>query len=324
MILSDIYGAIEDDLAQVEERLEVALASPTRLVQDLNGYFLRGKGKRVRPALVLLSARNGHFLPDHALRLAAAIELIHMATLIHDDVVDEADLRRGRRTIHRMWGNPVAVLYGDYTWSKALASIADFCTPALTTSLCRAVARMTDGELTQISQRNNLSLTRNDYVDIIERKTASLMAAACESGGIVADLPSSQTTRLREFGRYFGLAFQIVDDALDFTTTEETFGKPIGHDIREKKMTLPVIVAIETLRDADRAALFGTLEKPTLDAADVESLTALLQRHHCIDQALAQARRYADQALEFLSDLPPSPALASLRALTEYVLERDR
>jgi len=324
MTLTEIYGNIESDLSQVEEYLEVALASPNRLVQDLNAYFLRTKGKRVRPALVLLASRIGRAIPDQALRLSCAIELIHMATLVHDDVVDAADVRRGRKTVHVLWGNPVAVLYGDFMWTKSLASVADFASPALTTSLCRAVARMTEGELTQITQRNNLSLTQTDYIDIIERKTASLMATACEAGGIIADLPSSQTERLREFGRYFGLAFQIVDDTLDYAGTAEAFGKPIGHDIREKKMTLPVIHAIETFRGEDRTALFAILEKPSLEMQDVEALVALLRHNGCLDASLDHARRFAAQALDCLADLPPSPSLASLRALTGYVTARDR
>ncbi len=307
------------DLAEVERILSRKLHSAKPHVARLTAHLQHYRGKRLRPALVLLSARaSGSVEPAHHV-LAAAVEMIHTATLVHDDVLDGASLRRHVVTINAGWGNPTSVLLGDMLFSQAfhLTSTVDARACAL---IGEATNRVCEGELHQVSQSGNLSLSEADYFDIIDGKTAELTSCCCRLGALYANAPTDTVERLAEYGRYLGMAFQIADDLLDLTGLEEATGKTLGTDLDQQKMTLPLIHALRELSASDAERLRSLITR-TPDATG--DLLSLLRKSGSLTYARHRAEQFAAQARSNLDLLPDSEFRDVLSDLTEWCIRRE-
>jgi octaprenyl-diphosphate synthase len=314
------FGAVAADLAEVERIFTVKLGSPRHHVARLVAHLDHYRGKRLRPALLLLSARAcGKVTPAHHI-LGAVVEMIHTATLVHDDVLDEAVLRRHARTVNAGWGNQASILLGDMLFSQAfhLASSVD----ARACSIIGAAAsRVCEGELHQITERGNLELSVDDYLDIVDGKTAELTSCCCRLGALYAGADEETVEQLANYGRCLGLAFQISDDLLDLTGLEATTGKTLGTDLAQQKLTLPIIRMLEAV-SADRSAQVRRLilqpDSPR------EMLLPFLQETGALEFARGQAEERADKARACLDGLPTSQSCELLRRLTDWTVRRER
>ncbi|MBM3449700.1 MAG: polyprenyl synthetase family protein [Armatimonadetes bacterium] len=315
--LSQIYAPVQTDLDGLQALFHKELSADDPFLEGLVGSVLETRGKLVRPALTFLSARtSGSPAPETRL-VAAAVELIHVASLIHDDVIDESDLRRGHRTANVRWGNHVAVLLGDYLFAKSFHMFSRVAHRAVATQMALATVRMTQAEILQIKHGSRPHDDESVYFRIVEGKTAQLVSSACASGAYVAGASPERATALGSFGLHWGIAFQIIDDTLDFTSDPTVLGKPIGSDVRGGKMTLPLIHAYRTGTEADRARIAGALSH-----GEASDLLALVSPRGSIEYALDVARSHARSALAIIESLPAGAARDSLAAITEFVLAR--
>lgn len=320
--LPQIYAPIEAELAEVEQILRAELRSEHAYVDELVRYGCLLGGKRLRPALLLLCGKAvGHIKQEH-LMLAAVVELIHTATLVHDDVLDEAETRRHLATVNARWDNKASVLLGDYlfTHSFYLASTAG------STWACQEIGRATnivcEGELRQKGCRGDFSLTEQEYLEIIAAKTAELTACSCRLGAHYGGGSSQLVEQVTQFGRELGIAFQIIDDVLDLQGDEHSTGKSLGTDLEQQKPTLPIIHALRRSESAEADALLAILTGDT--APSREALLPQLQRHGSIEYAYGVARRFATQAMARLDGLDSNDAANTLRLLSTFVVGRSR
>ncbi len=361
MDLDHIYAPVQEDLGELELLLRGELSSDDPFIGELVSHVLTTQGKMIRPALVCLSALAGgraeragnspagsggrspagpgrRSLAEGAdglpaapggertarLGIAGAVELIHVASLIHDDVIDAADLRRGRASVNAVWGNQVAVLLGDYLFSKAFHMLARLHQDEIAAAMAWATVRMSQAEIKQIKYGNRPHTDEAIYFDIIEGKTAQLMSAACRCGALTAGAPEPAADALSRFGLEWGMAFQITDDALDLTATPDRLGKPIGSDIQTGKVTLPIIHALVRAPEADRRRLREILEHADGDRAGIADVQEILARCGAIDHALDVAHTRARRAAAALDPIRRSPARESLLALVDFVTARNR
>jgi len=344
MDLDHIYAPVQEDLGELEQVLRGELSSDDPFIGELVSHVLTTQGKMIRPALVCLSALAGgrteragnspqgaDGLPaapggERAARLgiAGAVELIHVASLIHDDVIDGADLRRGRASVNAVWGNQVAVLLGDYLFSKAFHMLARLHQDEIAAAMAWATVRMSQAEIKQIKYGNRPHTDEAIYFDIIEGKTAQLMSAACRCGALTAGAPEPAADALSRFGLEWGMAFQITDDALDLTATSDRLGKPIGSDIQTGKVTLPIIHALGRAPEADRRRLREILEQADGDRAGIADVREILADCGAIDHALDVAHTRARRAAAALDPIRRSRARESLLALVDFVTARNR
>ena len=321
--LEEIYSPIQEFFPQVEDRIFEILATPNELSSDVIHYFFKAKGKFLRPALVLFGANFGKGIPREVISTAAALEIFHSATLIHDDIIDSAYLRRNLPTVNAKWNPQVAVLVGDYLHDKAIGAIFDTKNDQIVAAFLKTAGIVCDGEILELKEKNNFNLKEETYFTIIERKTAALLATCVESGAILAELAMEQVLALKRFGIYFGMAFQIVDDCLDFMGTENEFGKTLGADLQAGVLTLPLIRLIALLDERGKAEIFSKV-KSGLNNAELGGLLRLLQEHAALDYAISKAREFTDRALLELTIFPDLPTRRSLQNLLRYVIERTR
>ena len=326
MDLASIFAPVRPDLDALDRLLGDELSADDPFVGELVAYILKTRGKLIRPALVCLSALACGGGTSARLEVAGAVELIHVASLIHDDVIDAADLRRGFASVNAIWGNQVAVLLGDYLFSKAFHMLARLHDESVAASVSEATVKMSQAEIKQIKYGNTPHTDETIYFDIIEGKTASLFSAACRCGALTARASEPVAAALAAFGLEWGMAFQITDDALDLTASPEHLGKPIGSDIQTGKVTLPIIHALSRASKADRQRLEEILDGADGDrpAPAREEVEGILTRCDAIEHALAAARARARRAAGLLDRLGESPARESLGALVEFVTARSR
>ncbi|HEY4100260.1 MAG TPA: polyprenyl synthetase family protein [Gemmatimonadales bacterium] len=320
--LSDLQAAIEPRLAQVEVEMRRMIEADFPLISDVNQHLMRMRGKMFRPTLVLLADEATGGPSPHGATLAAVIELIHLATLVHDDAVDHSVLRRGMPTINALFSHQVSVIMGDFLYSRAVVELVRIGDLNALAILARVTNEMTVGEMRQLLAHDPLAFSEDEYDLLITSKTASLISGACETGALGA--PREQRATLARFGERLGQAFQIVDDLLDYTADMSSTGKPSGLDLREHKVTLPLIYALPRFTKVERRHLEALLQNPEPDDAAIASVVAAVAAHGGLEQARERAQRLAAQADEELDSLPETPARASLRASLTYVLERRR
>lgn len=323
LALEDIYQPIQKHLPLVEERILDILATPNELSSEVVCYFFKSKGKFLRPALVLLGASLSGEPPDSAVLTAAALEIFHSATLIHDDIIDSAYLRRNLPTVNAKWSPQVAVLVGDYLHDKAISAIFDTKNEQVIAAFLKTAGVVCDGEILELKEKNNFNLKEEDYLIIIERKTAALLATCVESGAILTGLEMERVAAIRRFGLYFGMAFQIMDDCLDFMGKENEFGKTLGADLQAGVLTLPLIRLIALLDENGKAKIFSKV-KSGLSHTELGELIRLLEEYGALDYAVGRAREFTERAALELAVFPASPARSSLQALLQYVIERNR
>ena len=320
--LADLQEPVRDRLGRVDVEMRRMIENDFPLITDVNRHLLRMRGKMLRPTLVLLADEATGGPSARAETLAAVVELIHLATLVHDDSVDHSALRRGMPTINALFSHQISVIMGDFLYSRAVVELVRLGSLDTLNVLARVTNEMTIGEMRQLLAHDPLAFSEEQYDLLIKAKTASLISGACEVGGLAA--PVAQRTALARFGEKLGMAFQIVDDLLDYTALAEDTGKPSGLDLREHKMTLPLIHALPHFSHGERdlvAALMGNPEPAEAEIAEVVAATA---RHGGLDYARERAQRLIVEADEELQVLPDSPARETLRASLGYVVDRRR
>jgi octaprenyl-diphosphate synthase len=322
--LSQIFEPIRADLEQVDREFVRHVESQVSVIPQIGRYIQTSGGKRVRPAVLLMAARLSGYQGDRAVLYAAVVEFIHTATLVHDDIIDDSALRRGRAAVHSRWGNDITVLLGDYLYIKSMAMALTHDTLDLVRLLCDVTLRMIEGELYQLTKNGDADITEDEHFEIIRRKTAYLFGGCAQIGGMLGGVSAEQEQALQEYGFNLGITFQIVDDMLDFTGDLKAVGKPIGADLREGKMTLPLI---HLLRSGDEVGTKIVRDIISSRAATEEQwaeLLRILKEHRSLDYAFRQAVDYAERAKKMLYAFPPSSERDALLALPDYVLSRDR
>jgi octaprenyl-diphosphate synthase len=318
--LSDLLAA---DMQSVNRIIVDRMQSPVALIPQLAGYIVAAGGKRLRPLLTLAAAELCGYSGDRHHKLAAAVEFIHTATLLHDDVVDESDRRRGQSSANALFGNQASVLVGDFLFSRSFELMVEDGSLDVLRILSRASAVIAEGEVLQLATTNNLNTSEAEYLAVVAAKTAALFAASCEIGGIVANRPAAESAALAQFGLNFGIAFQIVDDVLDYSAREALLGKTIGDDFREGKMTLPVVYAIHRANDAEQVFWRRTLEDTEHRDGDLDHAIALIERHGGFSASIELARKHGALALDALATLPFRPMRPVLASLVEFCIERE-
>lgn len=320
--LSGIQAPIADRLDRVVNEFRRIVVSDFENVGEISDYLLQVRGKLFRPGLLLLCSDVGGKARPEAETFAAVVELIHLATLVHDDAVDHSVLRRGMPTVNALWSHQVAIIMGDFLYSRSVSELARLGDIEPVRILAAASNAMSVGELRQLASCDALDFTERDYELLIESKTASLISAACELGALAGD--PVYRVPLRRYGREMGMAFQIADDLLDYTADEAVTGKPSGIDLREHKVTLPLIATLPRLSPEERAVVDGLFDNPEPGDADIAPVVELVRKHGGLDYAREQALAYARRAAEALEGLPDGPALQALRDSIVYAVERRR
>ncbi len=319
--LPEIQGLVSTDMEAVNRLIRERLASDVVLINQISEHIIAAGGKRLRPMLVLLAARAlGYHGNDH-LQMAAIIEFIHTSTLLHDDVVDESDLRRGRKTANALWGNAASVLVGDFLYSRSFQLMVELDRMPVMRILANTTNAIAEGEVLQLLHVHNPDTDEAAYLRVIERKTAVLFAAATRLGALLAGATEAQQAAMERFGLALGYAFQIADDVLDYTADASTLGKNLGDDLAEGKATLPLIHAL-TRVDADtRARMAAAIEQG--DTGALPEIVDAIRASGSLEYSQRIARTYADEAIAALDTLPESPQLAALRGLAVYSVERE-
>jgi octaprenyl-diphosphate synthase len=321
--LTSIARPVADHLDRFDRLFAEAIRSRIGLVDLVTRYIIRRKGKRVRPVLVLLSAAACGGVTERSYRGAALVEILHTATLVHDDVIDNADTRRGFPSINAVWKNKIAILMGDYLLSRGLLLSLEHDDFSFLKITSTAVRRMSEGELHQIQRSRSLDTDEEAYLRIIGDKTASLLSACCEIGAASATDDPDRLRRLREYGEAVGLAFQIRDDLLDYVGRKSITGKPTGLDLSEKRVTLPLIHALREAPAREGKEILGMI-KAGGKAVKVKQVLAFVEGYGGLAYAEREARRYARTAQEHLAALPDTPARASLTAFADFVVDREK
>jgi octaprenyl-diphosphate synthase len=323
--LAQIFEPVRDELARVDQEFLRHVQSRVQLIPQIGKYIQTSGGKRIRPAVLLMAARLAGYKGDgdKAVLYASVVEFIHTATLVHDDIIDESELRRGRLAVHSRWGNDITVLLGDYLYIKSMALALTQDSLDIIRLLCDVTLRMIEGELFQLTKTGDIDISVEEHFEIIRRKTAHLFGGCAQIGGMLGGLPREQQDALWEYGFNLGIAFQLVDDLLDYTADEIALGKPIASDLREGKVTLPIIHVLERGDDA-RAIVEAIVRDRDVTRERWAELTHMMAESQAVARASRQAQHYAGLAQQHLSIFPPSPERDALMALPEYVLSRDR
>ena len=319
-----VAGLVGEDLEAVEAEIRRELDSPVALIGEMGGYIAGAGGKRLRPILLLLAARLAGAHGPRAVRLACVVELLHTATLIHDDVVDQAPLRRGRPSANAQWGDDASVLVGDHLYSKSFAMLVRDNDRAVLETLARATVSMTEAEVFQLQLKRSGVTSEADYMRIITQKTASFISACCRIGALLGAAPGPQVEALTRYGLDVGVAFQISDDSLDFVADEARFGKAIGADVREGKRTLPLIALLERAKPTELERVWALLRRRALEPVELAEIRQLVLEHEGVAYARARAHAYARKAKADLEIFPPSEERETLALVADFVVDRDR
>jgi len=320
--LEPMIQLVSADLNHVNAVILERMQSPVALIPELAGHLIAGGGKRMRPMLTLASAQLLDYSGSRHHKLAAAVEFIHTATLLHDDVVDGSGLRRGRRTANVIWGNPASVLVGDFLFSRAFELMVEDGSLRVLRILSRASAVIAEGEVDQLTAQRRVETGEDHYLAIIGAKTAALFAAACRIAAIVAERDERVEEALDAYGRNLGVAFQLVDDAIDYASDEATMGKDCGDDFRDGKVTLPVILAYARGSDADRRFWRSAIEEGANDEEALARATRLIRDSGALADTLARARTYGQRAIDALGPFPAGKAKAALTEAVAFAIAR--
>ena len=318
-----LYELVAPELVQVEEELRQYAHSSVRTISEIGEYILNGGGKRIRPMLLLLTSRMVGEITPGSIRLAAVVELIHNATLVHDDIIDGADTRRGRASANSAWGNSMTVLAGDWLYMQSFAVALRERNLEILSTLIEVTQKMVEGELLQLTLIGNPQATPEALLDIVERKTGWLFAGCMKLPGIVAGLDQESITRLADIGRNLGMAFQLVDDLLDLTSSQKTLGKPVGNDLREGKVTLPVSFVMRNGNTGDAERVTTVLQERAFRSVDSGAILRSVEASDGLRKTRAIAESYAIKAKALLEVFEPSPYRDALVHIPEFILNRS-
>ncbi len=334
-----MFEPIRDDLRLVEREFERHVQSQVSVIPAIGTYIKDGGGKRIRPAVLLMAARMAGYGGDastssgssraqsrdeRGVSYASVIEFIHTATLVHDDIIDDADVRRGRDAVHTRYGNHITVLFGDFLYLKSMSLALSHDALDIVRLLCDVTLRIVEGEIYQLTKTGVVDLSEEEHFDIVRRKTALLFAGSARIGGMLGTATREQQEALWDYGVNIGMAFQIVDDLLDFTGEQQAIGKPVGGDLREGKMTLPVIHLYARGDERTRALLRRVVEARAVSVDEWREIRSLLAQARSLDYAQRAAAGFVERAKKALNAFPPSEARDALLYLPDYVVSRDR
>jgi len=323
-VLAQLFEPIREDLGAVEREFARHVQSQVSVIPAIGNYVKDGGGKRIRPAVLLMAARMAGYSGERAVLYASVLEFIHTATLVHDDIIDGADLRRGRLAVHSRWGNDITVLLGDYLYIKSMAMALTQDSLEIIRLLCDVTLRMIEGELYQLTKTGDVDITEEEHFEIIRRKTAFLFSGCAQIGGMLGEITPERSAALGEYGFNLGVAFQLVDDLLDYTADAAALGKPIGGDLREGKVTLPIIYLLRRGGvEADRL-IRTVVGDRAVSPEQWREILRLLAEHRASELAYERAMEYAERSKACLGVFPPSRERDALLALPDYVLARDR
>lgn len=320
----EVFRLVSDDLKRVEQEISLESMASVDAITAVGQYLQGNGGKRLRPVLVLLTCKLVGEVNDSAIRMAAVVEMLHTATLVHDDVIDTSMTRRGKPSANAVWGNQTAVLAGDWLYMQAFQMALRERNFRMLDLLISLTQMMVEGELIQLERIGHMDIAESDYLDLVDRKTASLFAACARLGAICGDGGHGAEQRLGEYAWNLGMAFQVIDDILDFTADERTLGKPVGNDLREGKVTLPLLYALEDASRADRQTIEQVLEDHGYLRVPFAEVRALVDRYYGIVRARDRAQIFTDRARLILQEFPESAYQRALMGIIEIVADRDR
>jgi octaprenyl-diphosphate synthase len=319
----EILDLVKDDLRRVEEEIALESVSSVDAITTIGRYLHASGGKRLRPSLLLLSSKLIGDGGAGAVRLGAVVEIIHAATLVHDDVIDAAETRRGRPSTNAQWGNHTSVLAGDWLYMQAFQIAVRERNFRVLDILIGLTQMMVEGELLQLDRIGRIDVSEADYMELVHRKTAGLFSACARLGALVAGADSSAEDKLGDYAWNLGMAFQLVDDMLDFTAREKTLGKPVGGDLREGKITLPLIYALEQAASEERDLVETILKERSYESVSLRRILTVIERYHGFERTQERAQAFTDKARRLIGEFPESPYQRALYAVTELVTDRD-
>jgi octaprenyl-diphosphate synthase len=324
MTINEIWEHYRVDLEQAETKINDALKTVAPAISVVGSHLLSSGGKRIRPFLAILSSKLFNVNGDSVSTLACSVEFIHTASLIHDDVVDGAGVRRGKPSAHSLYGNQLVVLVGDFLYANALRLANLLQRQTIMDALCNATAKMSEGELVQLSKKGSIDMTMDDYMKIIRGKTAILMSAACKGGAVLGNASQDQVDSLAAFGLKFGYAFQMADDILDYMAEEKKLGKSLGKDLEEGKITLPLIYLLQDIGREETEEIVKILKSDILSETDLAYVLHLFQKHNTIEKSFNKAKNLLHEAKRELEPFEDSVAKQSLLTIADYVVTRQK
>jgi octaprenyl-diphosphate synthase len=319
----EIFGLLKADLVEVEKEIGLESVASVEAVTTISHYLQTSGGKRLRPSLLLLCSRIVGGSGKSAIRMAAVVEILHAATLVHDDVIDMAQTRRGRPSANVQWGNHTCVLAGDWLYVQAFQIALRERNFHILDLLIGLTQLMVEGELIQLERIGKIDITEADCMEIVDRKTAGLFSVCAKLGAAAAGADSAIEERLGEFAWNLGMAFQLIDDLLDFTASEKTLGKPVGNDLREGKITLPMVYALEQASLEERRQVETVLREQSYEAASVQQVRAMIRKYGAVERVRERAQHFTDKARQLIGEFPESPYQSALAAVTNLITERD-
>lgn len=320
--MESALALIETELKNVELQFRRDLQSDVHLIRKVGEYLLSSGGKRIRPALLILSAKLCGYEGERHVSMASVIEFIHTATLLHDDVVDNASLRRGIASANTLWGNEASVLVGDYLFSKSFSIIVEDGDLGILRVISDATTKIAEGEVLQLASMSDLAMTEEKYLDVVKSKTAVLLATACHVGALLGGACGEREIALRDFGMDVGIAFQLIDDTLDYVSSEEKFGKSIGHDLEEGKVTLPLIHTLKQCSPSEKKQIEDVILSATLQDDGFRRVVSLVSTYGGIEYTIQTAREYVERGKSRLESFPESPYRQALLSLADHVVTR--
>ena len=323
MTITDVFESYKSDLTLVESQIQVGLQSKAYLIRQVGNYLLQGGGKRIRPLLLMISANLCGNPGPEAVKMAAMVEFIHTASLLHDDVVDGAEVRRGKTAANKLWGNPAVVLIGDFLYSKALHDSVALENQGVLESISFATQTMSEGEVLQLLKAGDPDITEEEYMEVIEAKTAALISSACRIGAVLGAMSPEKEEALAGYGMDVGRAFQLLDDTLDYTAKEDKLGKALGKDLGEGKLTLPLIHLVRSCPPEETARIRKIIEEQSQKKEDLEHILSLMRACRSTEYAVDRALSYIERAKARLSVFSASPHKDALYAVADYVVERE-
>lgn len=323
MILTDLTAPIQKDLLRVEQTIAETLRTENLFIQQMVDYLSHSTGKRIRPALALLSAKYCGEVTEETIALGAALEMIHVATLIHDDIIDNSEVRRKQKTLNFKWGNEISVLMGDYVFASSFYLMAKKLPKNVLSTLADTTNIICRGEISETFHRFNAGLTEAQYFDVIKEKTACLFAASCQTGAMLAEGDEGDVESLYRFGMGIGMAFQIIDDTLDFVGKESKMGKPIMGDLREGKLTLPILHCINSGTPDEKAKITEIILSKVKEEKDFQFIHALIEKYQAIDFSIKKARVFVEEAKAALDELSGTRSKNELLHFADFLINRD-
>ena len=321
--MEEVWGLYREDLKRTEDQIHADLKSDVPLIDTISTYLFTSGGKRFRPLLLILTSQLAGYRGNVQFELASVVELIHTATLLHDDVIDEANIRRGNKTARMLWGNQATILVGDYLYTKAQCRIVSFRNHEINEAVAEATRRMTKGELSQLAYNGDLHITEEDYLQTIGNKTAALIAATCRIGAILGDCPENMKEEIEAYGWNVGIAFQLADDTLDYAADKTKLGKSIGKDLQEGKITLPLLCLLQRCSEDEANKIEKIIRPYDFSEENLDVILKLMHKYGIIEYSLEKARVYAEKAKKSLMLFKDSTPQQALFAVADYVVDRE-